>query len=72
MKADNPTGNERLASWQKHVVEALWLGVVLLILSSLVLILAEAHGLFNRSGDKGPPPSAWPVGGAMMLRDAPK
>ncbi len=55
-----PPENE--AKWQKHVVVALWVALVLLITLSTTLMFAKAHGLFESSPGHTPALPPWPEG----------
>ncbi len=51
---------ESEAKWQKHVVIALWMLLVLLVAGAAVLVWAGANGLLGSSDHDRIP--SWPVG----------
>ena len=47
---------------QKHVVECLWILVVVLSLLCAVLVWGESHGFFEYFTDHTAPLPSWPIG----------
>ena len=65
MKSHSLVDGSELASeakWEKHVLVALWIVIVLLIAVASALVYAEAHGLFDSSPDPTRSVPPWPAG----------